>query len=279
MAKMTSLKTCSFCSKQVYKLANPSRSLCAACYYREKRNGDLAYKPKRERKPCSVDGCEQLSVARGYCDTHLRRLRRHGVVEHERFDRWGHKEKHPLAHSYYHMRRQYRTEVASEWADDFWAFARDVGDRPSATHRLKRLNPSKPYGPGNTFWEGRKLDVPVGSKAQAAEYARAYRAANPDIYRDQHLRKTFGVTLEWYNAQLEAQGGVCAICKLPEQATHQKTGLPRSYAVDHCHSAGRVRGLLCSKCNTGLGSFRDDPALLQSAIEYLAPRGPIADRA
>lgn len=263
-------KTCSFCGRQVYKLANPSRGLCAACYYREKKNGDLAYKPLRVRKPCSIDGCNAPSVAQGHCETHYRRFRRHGVAEHERFDRWGHKEAHPMRDVHYHMIRAYRAEVCDEWKNDFWKFIADIGERPSDRHRFKRLDPSKPYQIGNVFWEAPKLDVPVTTKAQAAEYARAYRAANPDLYRDQHLRKKYGVSLEWYNKQLEAQGGVCAICGNTEGATHQKTGLPRSYAVDHCHTGGHVRELLCSKCNTGLGSFRDDPALLQAAIAYLA---------
>lgn len=269
MTKKTNLKACSYCARQVYKLANPSRGLCAACYYREKKNGDLAYKPKRSRGLCSIDGCASPTIAKGLCETHYRRVRRHGVAEHERYDRWGHKEAHPMRDVHYYIVRTYRSEVCGEWKSDFWKFVADIGERPSPKHRFKRIDPAKPYQPGNIFWEPPKLDVPVTTKAQAAEYARAYRAANPDLYRDKHLRKKWGVSLDWYNQQLAEQGGRCAICKEAESATHQKTGLPRSFAVDHCHGEGHVRGLLCSKCNTGLGSFRDDPVLLQAAIAYL----------
>ena len=66
---------------------------------------------------------------------------------------------------------------------------------------------------------------------------------------------------EAYRVLLEKQGGVCAICQLPPG--------PRRFAVDHDHVTGRTRGLLCLKCNTGLGQFNDSPALLASAMRYL----------
>lgn len=61
-----------------------------------------------------------------------------------------------------------------------------------------------------------------------------------------------------------AQGGVCAICGNGAEDTQH--GLLH---VDHCHDKGHVRGLLCSPCNLALGLFRDNPALLRRAAEYL----------
>jgi hypothetical protein len=75
------------------------------------------------------------------------------------------------------------------------------------------------------------------------------------------LRKTYGLTLEDYEAMLEAQDYGCAICG--GQGS-------RRLVVDHCHATERVRGLLCDKCNIGLGWFRDDPELMDRAIGYLA---------
>ena len=75
---------------------------------------------------------------------------------------------------------------------------------------------------------------------------------------------TYGVSKEWFDSILKAQGGVCAICTSPD------TGLKgKAFAVDHNHKTNRVRGLLCSKCNTALGSFKDSVELLKSAIAYL----------
>lgn len=62
---------------------------------------------------------------------------------------------------------------------------------------------------------------------------------------------------------LSAQGGTCAICKSPDPKGKGK------FHVDHCHSTGRVRGLLCHACNLALGHMHDDPVRLREAALYL----------
>jgi hypothetical protein len=59
------------------------------------------------------------------------------------------------------------------------------------------------------------------------------------------------------------QGGVCAICSAPDES------LKKRLCVDHCHTTGAVRGLLCDNCNTALGKFRDNADTLRRAITYL----------
>ncbi len=96
------------------------------------------------------------------------------------------------------------------------------------------------------------------------EYQRQYRA-RPErkaAMRADHLRRTFGITVEEYDRLLAEQGGGCAICgRRPRNDI--------SLHVDHDHDTGRVRGLLCVCCNNGLGQFREDPELLTRAIAYL----------
>jgi hypothetical protein len=82
------------------------------------------------------------------------------------------------------------------------------------------------------------------------------------------LKANYGLTVDEYKSMLAEQNNVCAICKKPETAK-SNGGYIKSLAVDHCHSTGEVRGLLCHHCNTGLGKFKDDIELLKSAIEYL----------
>lgn len=99
---------------------------------------------------------------------------------------------------------------------------------------------------------------------EAVARRQAY-AANPQRFRDAAwragLKKLYGITEAQYDEMLTDQGGVCAICGGGD--THR-------LSVDHNHSTGAVRSLLCRSCNTGLGSFREDPFLMVKAMDYLA---------
>ena len=79
--------------------------------------------------------------------------------------------------------------------------------------------------------------------------------------------KKYGITLNDYNYFLKTQGDVCVICK--EKETSKLKGVIKNLAVDHCHKTGKVRGLLCDKCNRGLGYFRDNKMFIKNALRYL----------
>lgn len=81
--------------------------------------------------------------------------------------------------------------------------------------------------------------------------------------RDVIIRNQYGITLEQYNNMLEAQNYTCAICGNGDEVEG------RRLAIDHCHTTGEVRGLLCGKCNRALGLFYDNKDLLSKAIKYL----------
>lgn len=74
---------------------------------------------------------------------------------------------------------------------------------------------------------------------------------------------------EEYNMLLQHQGGVCAVCGRKSR---------ERLVIDHDHSSGRVRGLLCNPCNLGLGLFKDDQKRFLAAVEYLRTRKTDADR-
>ena len=105
------------------------------------------------------------------------------------------------------------------------------------------------------------------------EYSAEWYKNNRKKARVSQLKYKFGITLEEYNEMAEAQGGVCAICEkvndTRRKGTNDGEDVKMSLAVDHNHKTGRVRGLLCGNCNTSLGSFKDNPALLRKAIQYL----------
>lgn len=79
----------------------------------------------------------------------------------------------------------------------------------------------------------------------------------------------YGITRQSYETMVTAQAGVCAICHLPPPLG------PESFAIDHNHDTGKVRGLLCPRCNSGLGFFGDNPDLLMWAAVYLKARGHV----
>ena len=105
---------------------------------------------------------------------------------------------------------------------------------------------------------------------QRAREAYEKKKQDPERYqleqqkeRDRHLRRTFGITSQQYDQMLDAQAGRCAICHTDEC----KSGY--AFAVDHCHTTEKIRGLLCRDCNTSLGKFNDNIQTLERAIEYL----------
>ena len=98
-------------------------------------------------------------------------------------------------------------------------------------------------------------------------YQNAYRKLKPHIEKGRALRESFGLSLEQYQEMHDRQEGKCAICGQPE--TQLREGKVKALAVDHCHKSGRIRGLLCSDCNTGIGKLKEDLKILQSAIRYL----------
>lgn len=82
-----------------------------------------------------------------------------------------------------------------------------------------------------------------------------------DIYRNTDLKRRYGITLRDYQRMLENQSGSCALCfRKPKR---------RKLHVDHCHRTGRIRGLLCSRCNQALGALGDTAVDVLRAVKYL----------
>ena len=104
------------------------------------------------------------------------------------------------------------------------------------------------------------MDIPVFLKKNRLSKALAVKVKYglPTCFN--RMTRNTGISKEVYLAMFAAQGGVCAICKLR---------CVKALAVDHCHATGKIRGLLCLRCNTALGGFKDDVTVMTNAIEYL----------
>jgi hypothetical protein len=93
--------------------------------------------------------------------------------------------------------------------------------------------------------------------------------------KEQKLKSNFGITQADYDLMLDCQDGLCAICHQPE--TRIKFGKPTMLAVDHDHKTGKIRQLLCSKCNMAIGLMNDSTELLRAAALYLEKHGTIEE--
>ena len=91
---------------------------------------------------------------------------------------------------------------------------------------------------------------------------------DPETQREQRMKREYGITIKDYENMIEAQNNQCAICFAPGEA--ERNG---KLVIDHCHTSGKVRGLLCNKCNLLLGHANDTIERLERAILYLSKRG------
>ena len=110
----------------------------------------------------------------------------------------------------------------------------------------------------------KRLRCYICSKKKGKIYYAKNRHKIRALARDRQLRYLYGINQEDYNKLLASQNSQCAICG---KASHE-----HYLMVDHCHTTGKVRGLLCRYCNFILGLADDNKAILSRAIEYLTTK-------
>lgn len=255
--------TCSVggCEKQVH-----AHKMCNQHYRRQR-----ALTAPR----CSMEECEGSAIARDLCPKHYARWSAHGdpsIIAPAR----------PKSVEFCSIRDCERPASARTWCKRHYERWRLHGD-PLATVRKLRLWAVIGNGPieqrvcadcdtGLPIFEF----PPHRSKPERIDTCRqCVRARRHERFggvpSDQHhykLLKKFGMTAAEYNAMVEAHGGRCAICRrLPYGG--RKDARKKYLSVDHCHTTGKVRGLLCDSCNLAIGLFKDDPDRMLTAVEYL----------
>ena len=107
-----------------------------------------------------------------------------------------------------------------------------------------------------------------GLAAKRLQYRKNRREA-VTLFARKYILKKYGLELKDYLRILNEQNGVCAICGNKETQKSNPRGKVDSLRVDHDHKTGKIRGLLCAKCNFGIAQFNDSISLLQKAIKYL----------
>lgn len=102
-------------------------------------------------------------------------------------------------------------------------------------------------------------------KARILEKEKHYRRVNPQSKRQIQYKRRYGITIEQFDEMRQSQNNCCAICREEFKPVRQKLAIH----VDHCHDSLKVRGLLCARCNVGIGLLGDSVARLRDAIAYL----------
>src|SRR6516225_1016606 len=103
-----------------------------------------------------------------------------------------------------------------------------------------------------------------------AKNGESYRARNRLLYRWQRLKRERGITKDEWLALFKSQGKRCAICRTAKPDFTSSRHAGDGWRTDHDHATGYVRGILCHKCNLGIGHLNDDVELLRKAIDYLS---------
>lgn len=165
-------------------------------------------------------------------------------------------------------------EYSKKWRESNLDHAREL-DRNKAN---KSRNESREtYNAYMREWTAKNKDRLNAARREKLktdnEYAERVRERgrerhDPIKHKDQRLKMTYGITLEEYKELFDSQHGRCIICGR-ESNDCGKHGL----VVDHCHNSKKIRGLLCSCCNTALGQLKDNVSFLENAIKYLKERG------
>jgi len=129
--------------------------------------------------------------------------------------------------------------------------------------RCATWKPQEVFRPNKSKRNGLQTECNACMEAYHREYQPRYQSH----YKERKSIYVYPDGLD-YQTLYERQHGVCAICRQPE-TVRSKNGKVKQLAVDHDHDTGFVRGLLCSRCNLGIGYFQDCPNNLTSAIRYL----------
>ena len=196
---------------------------------------------RKEHDTCTFADCSRPHKARGLCQTHYMQFKR-GIT--------------PVA--------VIKTRVSVKPPE----CAEDGCDAPVKAKGLCKAHYQRLLRHGHTNYRDRKSAPKPCAIETCGNHSYAKDLCHSHYIKQRKWRAA-GVDASRYQEMLREQNGVCAICHKPEKHKDGLSGKAKDLAIDHDHTTGAVRALLCSACNTALGLLRDDPALLGVAIAYL----------
>ena len=131
------------------------------------------------------------------------------------------------------------------------------------TKYCKSCDTTKPI---DDFYLRNKTSMVRHSTCKECDKKRVKENHDPVVYRNAELQRRYGITQQDYEVMIAEQNNQCAICNATEPGGRHNSGY---FVVDHCHTTGKVRKLLCHNCNTALGLVGDNVDTLHKMINYL----------
>lgn len=192
--------------------------------------------PNSDPPVCSIDDCQNRVFARMWCSKHYTRWLRHG-------------DPHGITRA-----TPYQHGDPTKWCPRC--------ESMQAIQRFAKRGNGRPKGwciPCEAAYQESHAASPEGR-----EQRRLGRAGWNNRNHEYFLKYRYGITLADYEALRITQTDRCAIC-----GTDRPGIKITKWTVDHCHSSGKVRGLLCGSCNLGIGQFGDEPERLRAAAAYI----------
>jgi len=141
------------------------------------------------------------------------------------------------------------------------------------THPLKRCSVCRELKPLSEFYNSKKSKDGKGYRCKPCDTIarKKWSLDNPvrsrESARNRSIKHAYGITPDDYNKLLMAQDNKCAVCGTDIQTYNM--GHIKHFAVDHDHTTGKIRGLLCHNCNRSIGLLKEDPEVLRKAANYI----------
>lgn len=248
-ARTKEVRICEQCGGPIPPERRANVMFCSSqCKRRAQYDKEKSSPEPKQNPPCSVDGCESAQLAKKLCSKHYNRLRDKGSLD--------------------DVRQNHRGACSTEGCD-----RPTVGRGLCDMHYRVVLAAEKRHARlpilatrtcmhcGGSMGDRRAASMFCSADCKRAE--RTASGAGAKAALKSYFSTRYGLTAEQVE---EMAAGGCQIC-----GTFEWGGRHNRPNVDHCHTTGRVRGALCTQCNYGLGQFKDDPALLRKAADYLTP--------